>query len=175
MRNNSSAAPSGWHTVRRRLGRAAAVLALAGGTIGAMASPASAEQTCNSGTGYVVCFDLTRLPDGNIAVHLGIDITMSRQDAQAIIDSPGEEFSAKIYGDDPVWDNAQVSVPVTWSNAWDGGLSAEFDMVATFAQLNEDDGYFDGYIDELYGQIKLWDPRYNRTRTFTSNNITGYY
>jgi hypothetical protein len=100
---------------------------------------------------------------------------MSRQDAQAIIDSPGEEFSAKIYGDDPVWDNAQVSVPVTWSAAWDGGLSAEMDMVATFAQLNEDDGYFDGYIDELYGQIRLFDPRTQRTRTFTSKVISGYY
>jgi hypothetical protein len=159
----------------RRIRRVAAAVTIAGAAVAAMASPASAEQTCNSGSGYVVCFDLTRLPDGNIAVHLGIDVTMSRQDAQAIIDSPGEEFSAKVYGDDPVWDNAQVSVPVSWSSAWDGGLSAEMDMVATFSQLNEDDGYFDGYIDELYGQIRLFDPRTQRTRTFTSNVISGYY
>lgn len=174
----SAATHSSHPATRRRAGRAGralAVLGLAGGIVAASANVAGAEMTCNSGTGYAVCFDLIRLPDGNIAVHLGIDVAMSQQDAQSIIDSPGEEFSAKIYGDDPVWDNVQVSVPVTWSSAWSGGLSAEFDMVATFSQLNEDDGYFDGYIDELYGRISLFDPRTQRTRTFTSKVITGYY
>jgi hypothetical protein len=68
-----------------------------------------------------------------------------------------------------------MTVPVTWSQAWDGGLSAEMDAIATFQQLNEDDGFFDGYIDELYGRIKLYDPRTLRTRTFTTRVITGYY
>ncbi|WP_219471837.1 hypothetical protein [Nonomuraea rhizosphaerae] len=144
-----------------------------------LTAPASAEPNpvnkCNSGTGFALCFSLDRLDDGNINVHLGIDVHMSRADAQAIIDGPGEEFSAKIIGQDPAFDNSLVSVPVTWSSAWDGGLSAEFDRVATWSQLNEDDGYFDGYIDELFGRIVLRDPRNGQTRTFNSALITGYY
>ncbi|WP_433436849.1 hypothetical protein [Nonomuraea sp. CA-141351] len=143
----------------------------------ALAGPASADPVnkCTGGTGYTICFSLDRQDDGNIAVHLGIDVAMSRADAQAIIDHPGEEFSAKIFGDDPVYDNGLVSVPVTWSAAWDGGLSAEFDRLATFAQLNEDDGYFDGYVDELYGHIDLVDFRSGQTRGFNSAVISGYY
>lgn len=172
MTSTTSKSP---RSIRRRMCQAALALAMSGSVLVVLASPASAEQICNSGNGYVVCFDLTRLDDGNIAVHIGIDVAMSRQDAQSIIDAPGEEFSAAVMGDDPYYDNTQVSVPVTWSAAWEGGLSAEFDRVATFAQLNEDDGFFDGYIDELYARIRLFDPRTQRTRTFTSRNITGYY
>jgi len=166
-------------TRRARAARAGAIAAaatlLAAGASVATAGPAAADQVCNSGTGYVTCFSLTRLDDGTIAVHLGIDVTMSRADAQAIIDSPGEEFSASIVGQDPAFDNTQMTVPVTWSQAWDGGLSAEMDAIATFQQLNEDDGFFDGYLDELFGRIKLRDPRTQRTRTFTTRVITGYY
>ncbi|GAA3794759.1 hypothetical protein GCM10022226_12640 [Sphaerisporangium flaviroseum] len=152
------------------------VVAFAGaGLAGPTSARASPELKCKSGTGYAICFSLDRLDDGNIAVHLGIDVDMSRADAQAIIDHPGEEFSAKIRGDDPVSDNNLVSVPVTWSAAWEGGLSAEFDRVATFGQLNEDDGFFDGYVDELYGHIDLADPRSGQTRGFNSVVISGYY
>ncbi|SDJ06301.1 hypothetical protein [Nonomuraea jiangxiensis] len=167
---------------RKRSGRIGRMLIVTSAVLVAavaLAGPASADpppvNTCTGGTGHTICFSLDRQDDGNIAVHLGIDVAMSRADAQAIIDHPGEEFSAKIFGDDPVYDNGLVSVPVTWSAAWDGGLSAEFDRVATFAQLNEDDGYFDGYIDELYGRIELVDFRSGQTRGFNSAVITGYY
>ncbi|GAA0970748.1 hypothetical protein GCM10009555_020160 [Acrocarpospora macrocephala] len=159
-----------------RVGRMLIVLTAVVVAAVGLAGPASAEPVnkCKSGSGYTVCFSLDRLNDGNIAVHLGIDVAMSRADAQAIIDHPGEEFSAKIIGDDPVYDNSLVSVPVTWSAAWEGGLSAEFDRLATFAQLNEDEGFFDGYVDELFGRIVLADPR-TGTRSFDSAVITGYY
>ena len=170
-----SLARHGARTRARRALLAAAATLLAVGTSITLASPASADQVCNSGTGWATCFNLTRLDNGTIAVHLGIDVTMSRADAQAIIDSPGQEFSASVVGQDPAFDNTQMTVPVTWSQAWDGGLSAEMDAVATFQQLNEDDGFFDGYVDELYGRIKLFDPRTQRTRTFTTRVITGYY
>jgi hypothetical protein len=99
---------------------------------------------------------------------------MSQQDAQAIIDSPGEEFSATIFGDDPSYDNAIVAIPVTWSAAWEGGLSAESDYVATFMQLNEDDSYFDNF-DDLYVRIRLYDPRLNVIRTYYTSTLHGYY
>ncbi|MEV4021017.1 hypothetical protein AB0J35_62140 [Nonomuraea angiospora] len=144
-----------------------------------LANPASAEpnpvNVCNSGTGFVMCFSLDRIQlGGDINVHLGIDVAMSREEAQAIIDHPGEEFSAKVIGEDPAFDNSLVSVPVTWSAAGDNGLSAEFDMVATWSQLNEDDGFFDGYIDDLFGRIVLTKPD-GQKRTFNSTTIHGYY
>jgi hypothetical protein len=158
----------------RRMLIVASAVAVAVGRPGPASAAPEPETRCTSGSGYAMCFTLARLDDGNIAVHLGIDVAMSRAEAQAVIDHPGEEFSAKIVGDDPVYDNNLVSVPVTWSAAGDGGLSAEFDRLATYGDLNEDDGYFDGYIDELYGHIDLADPRSGH-RGFNSAVISGYY
>ncbi|WP_336215432.1 hypothetical protein [Nonomuraea sp. LPB2021202275-12-8] len=168
---------------RSRVGRAsrklAVVSALAAAALAIAAGPAMAEPNpqvkCTSASTHVICFSLDRLDDGNVAAHLGIDIHMSRADAQAIIDAPGEELSAKVIGADPAFNNSLVSVPVTWSAAGDAGLSAEFDITVPFSVLNEDDGYFDGYIDELFGRIVLVDPRNGAKRTFTSATITGYY
>src|ERR1043165_1295315 len=98
---------------RRVVGRLLVAMAIAGGAIAAVAAPAIAScwlsesgyewicSECRSGTGYVNCFTLTQYTNGTIGVHIGIDIAMSQQDAQAILDSPGEEFSATIFGDDP--------------------------------------------------------------------------
>lgn len=144
-----------------------------------LANPASAEpnpaNVCNSGSGFVMCFSLDRIQlGGDINVHIGIDVAMSREEAQAIIDHPGDEWSAKVIGEDPAFNNSLVSVPVTWSLAGDAGLSAEFDMVATWSQLNEDDGYFDGYIDDLFARLVLTKPN-GQKRTFNSATIHGYY
>jgi hypothetical protein len=163
---------------RAQIRRTAIVLSAVAAAV-CLAGPASAEpnpvNVCNSGSDFTVCFILDRLQlGGDINVHLGIDVAMSREEAQAIIDHPGEEFSAKIIGQDPAFDNSLVSVPVTWSSAWDGGLSAEFDMVATWSQLNEDEGFFDGYIDDLFGRIVLTKPN-GQKRTFDSTTIHGYY
>ncbi|WP_248964755.1 response regulator transcription factor [Sphaerisporangium perillae] len=51
---------------------------------------------------------------------------------------------------------------------------AQHPRPATFGQLNEDDGFFDTYIDELYGHIDLAIPN-GQTRGFNSAVITGYY
>ncbi|MFG6200317.1 hypothetical protein [Nonomuraea sp. JJY05] len=155
------------------------VLSAVATTAAFLTNPASAEpnpvNVCNSGSGFVMCFSLDRIQlGGDINVHLGIDVAMSREEAQAIIDHPGDEFSAKVIGEDPAFDNSLVSVPVTWSAAGDNGLSAEFDMVATWSQLNEDDGFFDGYIDDLFGRIVLAKPN-GEKRTFNSITIHGYY
>ncbi|MFI7132716.1 hypothetical protein ACIBQ1_44050 [Nonomuraea sp. NPDC050153] len=160
---------------RSPIRRLAIVLSAAATTAVFLANPASAEpnpvNVCNSGSGFVMWFSLDRIQlGGDINVHLGIDVAMSREEAQAIIDHPGEEFSAKVIGQDPAFDNSLVSVPVTWSTAGDNGLSAEFDMVATWSQLNEDDGY----IDDLFGRIVLTKPN-GQKRTFNSTTIHGYY
>jgi hypothetical protein len=156
-------------TMRGR--RVAAVVAVAFATVALTATTASAQSACRSQVGSVNCFSIDPVGNGDYKVHLGIDVDMSRADAQTFIDHPGEEFSAKLYGDDPVWDNALKNVPVTWSAAWDGGLSAEFDVVLDRRVLDEDS---DGR-DELYSLIRLWDPRTNTTRTFTTNVLTGSY
>jgi hypothetical protein len=139
---------------------------------------ASADMTCKSGNGAVNCFSTEPSGDWTLRdwhVHIGIDVTMSQQDAQAIIDSPGEEFSAKVIADDPSFDNFLFYVPVTWSASWAGGLSAEFDIVVDGSRLNEDDGWFEGWLDEVYAKISLYDPRSGVTRTWTTNVIVQYY
>jgi hypothetical protein len=158
-----------------RAGRVAVAVLVACGAMAVLAGPASAEQRCRSGPGYVTCFSLERMNNTNIAVHIGIDVHMSQEDAQAIINAPGEEFSAKVFGDDEFFDNALINVPVTWSAAGTEGLSAEFDTVASWAQLDEDNSYWSGYVDELYASIKLVDPRTTVVRTFNTAIITGYY
>ena len=158
--------------------RSVAALAVAGSAFALVTGTAAADQTCKSGNGAVTCFSTEN--SGPIGlndwhVHIGIDVTMSRQDAQSIIDSPGEEFSAKVIADDPVYDNFLFWVPVTWSAAWDGGLSAEFDIVVDGSQMNEDDGFFEGYLDEVYSQIKLVDPRTGVTRSWNTGVIVQYF
>jgi hypothetical protein len=173
--------------VARRLGRFLVALALTVGACAVVAAPASAADCwlsedgfvytcseCRGGTGYFTCFSLAHHTSGLIDVHIGIEVYMSPQDAQAIIDSPGEEFSAKIFGDDPYYDNALINMNVTQSGVFEGGLYADFDYVATFMQLNEDDSYFDNF-DDLYGRIRLYDPRLNLTRTYYTSTLHGYY
>jgi hypothetical protein len=183
--------------VAGRLGRFLVALALTVGALAAVAAPAQAEcwlsednfvltcHECRHGTGYwypltqyvqyFTCLTLDHHSSGIIDVHIGIEVFMSQQDAQAIINySPGEEFSAKIFGDDQWYDNALINVPVTQSGVFAGGLFADFDYVATFEQLNEDSGYGDNF-DELYGRISLYDGRWNRIRSFHTSTIGGYY
>jgi hypothetical protein len=54
------------------------------------------------------------------------------------------------------------SIPVTWSSAWDGGLSAEFDTSATAELLDEDST---DPTDEVFARVKLYIPSTGRTRT----------
>jgi hypothetical protein len=119
---------------------------------------------------YIVCFSIEHvgLAGPNFTVHIGIDVTMSRQDAQNIIDAPGQEFSATLYGEDPVFDDTLKAIPVTSSGAWDGGLSAEFDTSATAELLDEDSS---DPTDEIFARVRLRIPSAGATRSFRTNNI----
>lgn len=158
------------HRSRRvRAHRAGGVIAAVGVALGALvvtASAASADQSCRSGVGYVNCIDITQsaIIPPSYRVHFGIDVHMSRQDAEAIL-AGGGGFSATLMGDDYWYDNALKIVPVTWQAAGDGSLSAEFDTDVPRSLLNED---WDGR-DEVYGRIRLYDPRTRTTSTFTTN------
>lgn len=148
------------------------------------AAPALAEQRCkgDSNTGSNWCLDTFTEP-GDVPdfhnVHVGIDVHMSLQDAQSIIDAPGNPFVARIVGSDPLADNNLFSVPLT-----DIRATAEFGLSADFAktrpdgvsriELNEDSSIFDDR-DEVFARIVLTDPRTGRPRTFDTPMIIRHF
>jgi hypothetical protein len=173
--------------VAGRLGRLLLAMAIAVGAIAAVAAPAGAAECwledngyayvcseCRGTTVYATCFTLSYYTDGNIAVYIGIDIYMSQQEAQAILNYPGMWFDAWIFGDNPSYDNALVPVPVTGSSAWEGGLSAEFNTLVWWTQLDEDNSYFDNY-DDLYGRIRLSIPGWGTPHPYYTSTLHGYY
>jgi len=125
---------------------------------------------CRSQTNsYIVCFTIGQEGAGQFFdVHIGIDVTMSRQDAQNIIDAPGQEFSATLYGEDPLFDDTLKTIRLTSSWAWEGGLSAEFDSVVTAELLDEDST---DPTDEIFARVNLRIPSTGQTRPFRTNNI----
>ncbi len=148
----------------------AAVIAVGALVVGA--TSASAAQSCRGVSGsHAICISVEPIGNNDYAVHIGIDVNMSRQDAEAILAPPGDEFLAKLYGDDTWFDNFLKYVPLTNSWAWDGGLSAEFDGVVDGCVLDED---WDGG-DEVYGRVFLTDHRSGATRTFDTSVFTGSY
>ncbi|HYO17576.1 MAG TPA: hypothetical protein VES02_02775 [Dermatophilaceae bacterium] len=151
-----------------RIVRAMLAAMIAVGALIAGSTSASADPVCRQTNGSNICFSIEPIGNNDYAVHIGIDVTMSRQDAEAILAPPGDEFLAKLYGDDYWYDNFLKYVPLTWSAAWDGGLSAEFDGVVDGCVLDED--YGGG--DEVYGRVFLYDHRSNTTRTFDTNVIS---
>jgi len=157
-------------TLAHRAIRAILVVTMVLVALVASTSAASAESVCKSGTGYANCFEITERAI-DYEIYIGIDIYMSRQDAEAIISPPGEEFSATVMGQDTLWDNALFTVPVKGSWASDSGLSAEFTRVVNGSSLDED---WEGE-DEVYGRIRLYDPRSRETLTFTTKVIHEYF
>jgi hypothetical protein len=147
-------------------GAGAASAATAPSVLGVVYAPPCRSQA-NS---YIVCFSISQvgLAGPNFTVHVGIDVTMSRQDAQNIIDAPGQEFSATLYGEDPVFDDTLKAIRVTSSWAWDGGLSAEFDTPASAELLDEDSS---DPTDEIFARVRLRIPSTGATRSFRTNNI----
>jgi len=134
-------------------------------SLGAVFAPPCRSQANN----YIICFRISQLGVGpDFTVHVGIDVNMSRQDAQNIIDAPGQEFSATLYGEDTFFDDTLKAIPVTWSSAWEGGLSAEFDVYASAALLDEDST---DPTDEIFAKVKLRIPSTGATRSFRTNNV----
>lgn len=131
-----------------------------------MAVPASAEQRCTGNTSSNVCLTITPLGNRTYRVQIGIDYRIGLQAAQAIINAPGDPFTAVIKGDDELPDLTLFGVPLTGLGATaSAGLSADFERVVPGSWLDEDQlpGWGD---DDVYGQIKFVDPRTNARRTF---------
>ncbi|MDP9866794.1 MULTISPECIES: hypothetical protein [Streptosporangium] len=159
----------------RRLLRVLGAVMVPAVAIVALAVPASADQQCRSFSSGVVCLTINRLSDGQYAVDLGIDVHMSRQDAQAIIDAPGDPFTAKVVGADTFFDNDLFGVPMVGIGATDeSGLSADFHRVVLPSSLNEDDSPGDR-VDEVFGRIRFVDPRTNLGRTFDTPEIHALF
>jgi len=164
-------------TVLRRIGQILTAMAIVAGLTVATAGTALAHGVGDLACNYIVgrfnaCLQITDVGPGQYKVHVGIDVTMSQHDAQNIIDSPGQEFTFTLKGDDGPSNERQhlASLPVTWVGAWSGGLSAESDVFVTESMLDEDDG-----TDEIIAVIRLYIPVTGTTRTFETGTVTANF
>ena len=142
------------------------------------AGPASAAQTCRSGTqsGFdsVLCLSIDGRTDGRYNVHVGIDVHMPLARAQEYVDDPFDPFTVWIRGDDSgtlkeVLVNVPLTVPSLVATS-ESGLSADFDKVVTGSQLDEDHGD----TDEIKARVVLTDTDTNhQDGEFVSNRIVG--
>ena len=155
----------------RSFGGATAVVGLMLAAIIGSATAASASETCRSdrGAGDFNCFSIDG--SGFMQVRIGINIFMSPQDAQAILDCPGQELTAALWGDDLFSDDYLTQIALNRAGVFSGEgtsyLDAEFlDMVDTHT-LDED---WDGG-DEVHGTVTMHDCRTNRNRTFDTFEI----
>ncbi|MEU4559414.1 hypothetical protein AB0F72_13595 [Actinoplanes sp. NPDC023936] len=159
------------------IGAAATATALVVTAAPALAAPASASslprQVCRGdGFGSGWCLFIERAGE-QYRVHLGIDIFMSRSDAQAIIDAPGDPLSARVLGGDtwPDGDDNLFNVPITTLGASDGfGLSCDFDTVVG-AQFLDEDNVPGNRGDEVFGRITFRNPLTKKNTTFDTPEI----
>jgi hypothetical protein len=165
---NASRAP------RRRLRRGVGALAMAAATVGVLASPAAADQRCTGASDANVCLDITPIGNRDYRVHVGIDIHMSRQDAQAIIDAPGNPVYAYIVGSDPAFDDYRFLMAPSALGSGPDGLGADFDSTVDGTEIDEDTSFFDDR-DEIFAEIYLFDRRTGTSRTFRSDQFTGHF
>jgi hypothetical protein len=173
MKNNATEYLRGW---RCRASGVVGALMIAASALAVIASAASAEMACNAPPegGSNTC--LTIEPQGNhyvYPVHVGIDIQMSRQDAQTIIDENGRGWGQPLAAlimahdhDDPADDTTGLfELHPIYVTAWDGGLSAEFSLQVGAEAFDEDK---DGE-DEVCARVILYfDPHTNQERIFHS-------
>ncbi|HWM22491.1 MAG TPA: hypothetical protein VNO51_22560 [Ilumatobacteraceae bacterium] len=149
---------------RRALGALVAVAAASGVAIGNGGSADAATMT-------VFLHPIQIMSGGICTARVGVDIAMSQADAQTFIDHPGEEVTAKMWADDPIWDNALIALPTdapAWPQTWAGGLSVEF--VRTFSCHILDEDWRDDE-DEIFAKVTFNDFRVGRTQTANSNKI----
>jgi hypothetical protein len=111
--------------------------------------------------------------DGWCRVRVGVDIQMSETDAISFLNHPGQEATARLWGDDPYFDDGLDSLPVAylWPQAWAGGYSVEYQLYIGCGFLDEDG---DGG-DEIYAQITFDDFRTGQRHTGNSNVRSGNY
>jgi hypothetical protein len=150
--------------IRRSLTALAAVAATSGVAVGA---PGSADAVSMS----VFLHPVQVMSGGVCSVRVGVDIAMSEADARMFIANPGEEVTAKLWADDPIWDNGIIGLPTdapAWPQAWAGGLSVEFTRTISCHLLDED---WRDDPDEIFAKITFNDIRCGRTETANSNTI----
>ncbi|MGD9754713.1 MAG: hypothetical protein AB7W59_27295 [Acidimicrobiia bacterium] len=113
-------------------------------TVVALAQPAGAVGSCTNRDDYVICFTVTWFAPRTYAVHIGLDVAMSRDEAQRLIDTYGDGTVVAIVKGLDGWESDLLfGVPLTWVAATDSGLSAELDVNVTQDSLNEDDTWYD--------------------------------
>jgi hypothetical protein len=156
---------------RRRLLQLLIAATAVVGAVSLTAGPASAAQTCTGHADSNLCLAVNGVGNGTFAVHVGIDVHMSLEEAQEYIDDPGDPFVVWIRGDDSgSLAEFLFTVPRTDLGASaESGLSGDFDIVVPGSWLNEDNG-----TDEVRAQVFLIDTDTNTTTaTFVSNRIVG--
>jgi hypothetical protein len=172
--------PSTWRNLfGRRVRRTVLAMGLAVvatvATAGAAAAGRLHQQTCTGERDrYTICLYITDDPQSpysnHYKVHVGIDINMTEPEAEAII-ARSNEMSARMYGADPAFDDNLQGVTRSWRDAWEGGLSIEFDRSMSGGTLNEDP---EGG-DEVYALVRVYVPVSGVTRTFRSDTVVAHF
>ena len=146
----------------------AVVIGVSVSTAGVAAAAGVGEHSCRfEANRYNVCILISHRGFNAYDIHVGIDVVMSQEYAQSIIDLPGEPFSASLYGDDPIWDDHLMYLGYAGISAWPGGLSAEFHATAFSEQLDEDGGE----SDEIFAEVWLFLPWPATSRSFRTNTV----
>ena len=149
----------------------AVVIGVSVATVGVAAAAGVGEQSCRGEANrYTICILISRYGLNDFQVYVGIDVVMSQQYAQSVIDLPGDPFSATVYGEDPVWDDTLMGLRLTGTWASSGGLSAEFHAVALDGRLNED-----GDKDEVFAGVWLFLPWPASSRSFRTTTISAFF
>ena len=149
------------------------LLATTIGTAGAASAAPIGQQTCRGDSHYTICLYIT--DDWQYGrphyfkVHVGLDVTMTQQDAQNVIDGGGT-FTSRIWGSDTFVDDNIQGVTLTSAWAQPNGLSVEWDRSIWGGYLDEDP---EG-VDEVYAKATVYDPRFGN-RNFTSPQIEGFF
>ncbi|PRY44787.1 hypothetical protein [Umezawaea tangerina] len=155
---------------KHRLLQSLVALSMVVGAVGTTAGTASAAQTCTGATDANLCLWIDGVGNGNFRVHVGIDVHISRADAQEYIDDAGDPFTVWIRGNDNGPNEFLFSLPMTAIGASDeSGLSGDFELVVPATSLNEDSG-----TDEIVAVVTLTDTDTNTvTKNFVSNQLVG--
>ena len=174
MKNNATEYLQVW---RRRAMGALGALMIAASALAVTASAASAETRCRySGPSYLGDACLTIIGEGEPGmklVRVSINVSMSLQDAEAILAENYQPFWVVAYGEDGLsGDDYLFPIPIKegWPIAWNGGLKAEFERRVPQTSLDENDGQ-----DEVYARILLFGPGTNQRRTYTTPTLRNWY
>jgi hypothetical protein len=171
------------HRSRRLIPAAITALAVGATTLAfntGSASAASLPQKCSGAAAANVCLNgYTDTFHHTVHVNVGVDVHMSRQEAQQLVND-GWTLSARVWGYDgpnviqfiPISDLTKVTSDIVW----DGGLSAEFDMDVAASALDEDHLSATCFWrtcdrDEIFARVSLYNPIHGGYQAFDS----GYW